>query len=238
MKIVRVLKSFGLSEYESRALLTLLSRRDLTAKEIAEISGIPRTSVYDVMNSLLEKGFVQASGKPLRFKALRSEEIISLISKKYSENLEYLKRELPKVESERGEEIDEIIAYRGDAVLSKLEDLVREANEVKAVLSYVPKEVRDILEKFGCRLIVVASNAKEIRRGERFEFEMKEEVKRSFGELCHGMISFDGRKVMVIFLGSMKLGIVSESRALIEYFSLLTEPLLNLFKAREGKGDR
>ena len=58
MELVEVLKYFGLSKYEAKALLTLLSKGELTAKDIAELSGIPRTSVYDVMNLLESKGLV------------------------------------------------------------------------------------------------------------------------------------------------------------------------------------
>jgi sugar-specific transcriptional regulator TrmB len=240
MKIVEVLKSLGLSEYESKALIALLSKGALTAKEVAEVSNIPRTSVYDVMNSLLSKGFIQASGKPLRFKALNSEEIISILSKKYSESIEYLKKELPKFESVN-QEIDEIVAYRGDAVLNKLRELVMNSRkEIIAVLSYMTDELKEILKKAKCKVVVMASNASEFdgRNAVKYEFKRKEEVKESFKNLCHGMIIFDGEVIMIIFLGNIKIGIMSESRALLEFSSMLITPLLNLFKASHDAGER
>jgi sugar-specific transcriptional regulator TrmB len=79
MRLVEVLKSFGLSDYEARALATLIAKGVLSARELAELSGIPRTSVYDVMNSLKAKGFVEEFGKPVRFRAISNEEMISMI---------------------------------------------------------------------------------------------------------------------------------------------------------------
>ena len=101
MKLVETLKSFGLSEYEARAMLTLISKGELTAKEIAEHSRIPRTSVYDVMASLLNKGLVESYGKPLKFKALKVSDIISILSKKVEDGLNLLKKELPAIEAVR-----------------------------------------------------------------------------------------------------------------------------------------
>ena len=145
-KLVEALKSFGLSEYEAKALLTLLSKGELTAKEISELSGIPRTSVYDVMSSLESKGLVKSFGKPLRFRALKTDEILSILSKKVSDNLELLKRELPKLETD--EEIEEVKVYRGDAVFGILRMLVGSAKErIQVLLSHISKDIEDIAEK-------------------------------------------------------------------------------------------
>ena len=119
-EINRSSKNFWLSDYEAKALVALISKGTLTAKEIAEISGIPRTSVYDVMNSLMAKGLVEVFGKPLKFKALNANEIISILSERVNENLEFLKRELPKLETR---EMYEIMVYRGEIVLKKLKEL-------------------------------------------------------------------------------------------------------------------
>jgi len=62
-KLIEALKDFGLSEYEAKVLLTLIAKGELTAKEISEFSGVPRTSVYEVVRSLTNKGLVIASGK-------------------------------------------------------------------------------------------------------------------------------------------------------------------------------
>jgi len=62
------LSKFGLSEYESRAYIALVAIGSGSANFVAEISQIPRTSAYKVMESLEEKGFVSPKqGRPRSF---------------------------------------------------------------------------------------------------------------------------------------------------------------------------
>ncbi len=203
--LIEVLKNFGLSDYEARALVALISKGTLTAKEVSEISGIPRTSVYDVMDSLVAKGLVEFFGKPKRFKALNAEDIIAVLSKKVNENIEVLKRELPKLQAE---EIDIIKVYRGEIVLEKLRELVESAREeIIGILSYIPESVAEILRGAKCRLILIASNARSVENAESYEFEKKEEVAKSFRNFCHGLFIFDGERTLSIFLNGTQIGL-------------------------------
>lgn len=68
--VVDNLKRLGLSDYEVRAYLALLERKSLTATEIATVSGIPRTKVYDVTEYLMKKGLCSlVPGKINRYRA-------------------------------------------------------------------------------------------------------------------------------------------------------------------------
>lgn len=229
-KLVDVLKNFGLSEYEAKALIALLSRGTLTAKEIAEFSGIPRTSVYDVMNSLLAKGLVESFGKPMKFKALSANEIVALISRRVSEDLEYLKHELPKVEAE---EIEVVRVYRGDAVLEKIRELVESSKDILVVLSYIPDVIKKILLNAKAKLVVISSNAHEIPAGERYIIEYSERIVENLKEFCHGFMIFDGRKAMMVFVNSTRIGILSESIGILEFLQTLVTPLLNALRAKK-----
>ena len=48
--LIGKLKGLGLTEYETKAYITLLSLQKAKAAELAEASGIPRSRVYDVLN--------------------------------------------------------------------------------------------------------------------------------------------------------------------------------------------
>ncbi|MFX1286340.1 MAG: TrmB family transcriptional regulator [Promethearchaeota archaeon] len=62
------LEMLGLSNYESRAYLTLLSTGIRTAKEIANQSKIPFGRVYDVLSSLEDKGLAdRQESRPKKF---------------------------------------------------------------------------------------------------------------------------------------------------------------------------
>ncbi|MHA2247785.1 MAG: TrmB family transcriptional regulator [Candidatus Hodarchaeales archaeon] len=63
---------FGLSNYESRAYLTLLSNGIRTAREIADESKIPFGRIYDVLSSLEDKGLAdKQESRPKKFVAKR-----------------------------------------------------------------------------------------------------------------------------------------------------------------------
>jgi len=229
MGLIEVLKNFGLSDYEAKALVALLSKGVLTAKEVAEISGIPRTSVYDVMDSLLSKGLVESFGKPKRFKAMSAKDIISVMSRKVEENIHYLKKELPKIEAE---EVDIIRVYRGEIVINKLKEFVDDAKrEIIAVISYIPDMVAKILEKAKCRLVIISSNASIIKNAETYEFRRKKELEMSFRNFCHGLFIFDRAKTMSIFINGTKIAIVSESSAVLEFSEMIIMPVINFMRS-------
>jgi len=66
-----MLKSIGLTEYESKAYVALLRYGTLTADKISEMASIPLPRVYDTITELQRKGFVLVSKtRPKVFKAV------------------------------------------------------------------------------------------------------------------------------------------------------------------------
>jgi sugar-specific transcriptional regulator TrmB len=64
----KVLREVGLTEYEIKAYLTLLERGVMTASEVSEYSGVPYSKVYETLNSLERKGWLEAErGRPSRY---------------------------------------------------------------------------------------------------------------------------------------------------------------------------
>ncbi|MCX6650124.1 MAG: hypothetical protein NT131_00475 [Methanomassiliicoccales archaeon] len=58
--IIDHLQKLGLSEYEAKAYVAAVALGEGTIKEISEESKVPRSRAYDIMERLLEKGFVEA----------------------------------------------------------------------------------------------------------------------------------------------------------------------------------
>ncbi|HLC97017.1 MAG TPA: helix-turn-helix domain-containing protein [Candidatus Nanoarchaeia archaeon] len=80
------LREFGLNSYESKLWSALLSRGSSTAGELSDISNVPRSRSYDVLESLERKGFIlMKPGKPIRYVAVPPEEVIDRIKKKISQ---------------------------------------------------------------------------------------------------------------------------------------------------------
>jgi len=64
----KVLREIGLTDYESRAYLILLERGVMTASEVSEHGNVPYSKVYETLNSLERKGWVEAErGRPSRY---------------------------------------------------------------------------------------------------------------------------------------------------------------------------
>ena len=65
------LKQFGLNSYQAKLWTALLSRGVATAGELSDISNVPRSRAYDVLESLEKKGFIiMKIGKPIKYIAV------------------------------------------------------------------------------------------------------------------------------------------------------------------------
>ncbi|MCS7134662.1 MAG: hypothetical protein NZ889_02280 [Candidatus Pacearchaeota archaeon] len=75
-------KVFNLNLYEAKVWTALLSRGVATAGELSDISGVPRSRTYDILESLEKKGFIMMKlGKPIKFIALKPLEVIERVKK-------------------------------------------------------------------------------------------------------------------------------------------------------------
>ena len=78
----RLRKIFDLNLYEVKVWTALLSRGSSTAGELSNISDVPRSRTYDILESLEKKGFiVMKLGKPIKFIALKPEEVVERAKK-------------------------------------------------------------------------------------------------------------------------------------------------------------
>ncbi len=86
--IVETLRVIGLTEYETKIYLTLISANHLTASELSDSSGVPYSRVYDVISVLKEKGWVEIEeGRPIRIFARNPEITIGKAMKHMNERM-------------------------------------------------------------------------------------------------------------------------------------------------------
>jgi sugar-specific transcriptional regulator TrmB len=106
----RLRKIFDLNLYEVKVWTALLSRGTSTAGELSNISDVPRSRTYDILESLEKKGFiVMKLGKPIKFIALKPEEVV-----------ERVKKNLVKYAQERTKRLETL---KDDEVLEELNGL-------------------------------------------------------------------------------------------------------------------
>ena len=78
--IKRIREYFNLNIYETKVWVALLSKGIASAGEVAEISGVPRSRTYDVLESLEKRGFaIMKIGKPVNYIAVKPTEVIEKI---------------------------------------------------------------------------------------------------------------------------------------------------------------
>lgn len=106
----RLRKIFDLNLYEVKVWTALLSRGTSTAGELSNISDVPRSRTYDILESLEKKGFIiMKLGKPIKFVALKPEEVV-----------ERVKKNLVRDAQEKSKRLEKL---KGDDVLEELNTL-------------------------------------------------------------------------------------------------------------------
>ena len=99
----RLRKIFDLNLYEVKVWTALLSRGTSTAGELSNISDVPRSRTYDILESLEKKGFIiMKLGKPIKFVALKPEEVVERVKKNLMRNA---KERTQRLEKLRGDEV-------------------------------------------------------------------------------------------------------------------------------------
>ena len=93
--------AFDLNIYEVKIWTALLSRGIATAGELSDISNVPRSRSYDVLESLEKKGFViMKLGKPIKYIAVQPEEVINRVKKTVRDGAESKLKHLTSVKED------------------------------------------------------------------------------------------------------------------------------------------
>ena len=144
------LREMGLNAYEVDAYIALLEGGQMTAMEISRETHVPYSKIYEVLNSLKEKGWVKSSeSRPFKyypvppleattFTKLRLEDKYQSWENVVADDLQplYEKRELV-------ERPDMLILRGQQGVLTKLEEVLQKAT--KEIMIAAPEFARGIV---------------------------------------------------------------------------------------------
>lgn len=62
------LEKLGLTENEAKAYVGLVSLKEATAREVHELTNVPRAKIYEILKALAKKGFLEVrQGTPTYF---------------------------------------------------------------------------------------------------------------------------------------------------------------------------
>ena len=97
---IQGLQQLGLQEYEARCFVGLSRLSSGTAKQISEITEVPRTRVYDAIRVLETKGLVEVHhSSPKQFWAVPLEEAMETLRDQYEFRVNRVHRALESVET-------------------------------------------------------------------------------------------------------------------------------------------
>lgn len=130
---VSLLQDLGLKEYEARSFLALTQLPTGTAKEVSEISEVPRTRVYDAVRVLEARGLVEVQhATPKQFRALGIEEATATLRQQFDDRIDTLQSSLERLdlpgESNEGDRMQEVWSQTGsEAIQARTGELVERA---------------------------------------------------------------------------------------------------------------
>ncbi len=147
MKTADMLKILGLSSYEAQAFAALVYHGVANADTIADTAGIPRTSAYKVMESLVNRGFArETEGRPRMFKpeemSTIRENFINDVNKLFDEL-----RELQDVLPSKGDPQLVFTIYGRTKVMKKMAEMFDLTEKEIMIATPKIREIRTELKK-------------------------------------------------------------------------------------------
>jgi predicted transcriptional regulator len=140
------LQQLGFSEYEARAYTALLQRSPVNGYELAKLSGLPRASIYGVLQKLEERGAVIRLDVPggVQYAPLPAEELIQRLHSQFQETLDSAQQALNEISSPA--EYEYVGNTRGyPALLEHARALLSSAQE-RVLLAIWPQEALNLAE--------------------------------------------------------------------------------------------
>lgn len=150
---IELLQQLGLKEYEAKSFVALSRLQQGTAREISDISEVPRTRVYDSIRVLESKGLVEIHhSNPKEFRTVSIDEAVQILKAEYTSRIETLEKHLNSlepVEDESSTEIThEVWALSGsESVATRARQLISNADgELIMVIGHERVVTSELLE--------------------------------------------------------------------------------------------
>jgi len=148
MGAYQTLKEAGLTDYEVLAYLGLVLRGPTTAKALSDSTGIPNTRVYDVLDGLERRGWIEVdASRPMRFRAKPPPEVIGVVRAEQQRRLEkveevLIKELLPVYETKAAESTEIWFIRSVPGMVNRMRSLIASSkNELRLMMGHLEGEV-------------------------------------------------------------------------------------------------
>ncbi|MCX8158728.1 MAG: hypothetical protein N3D20_00300 [Candidatus Pacearchaeota archaeon] len=146
--VKRIKEFFGLNIYETKVWLALLSKGIASAGEIADLSGVPRSRTYDVLESLEKSGFaIVKIGKPVKYIAVKPTEVIEKIKANTLQDAQEKVKSLSNLKStQEYKELEElhnagISPIKAHEIIGSIKGRANILSRIRELLNNATKEV-------------------------------------------------------------------------------------------------
>jgi HTH-type transcriptional regulator, sugar sensing transcriptional regulator len=132
---VELLQELGLKQYEAASFVALSRLPSGTAKQISEISEVPRTRIYDAIRVLEAKGLVEVQrSNPQQFRAVPISEATETLRQEYESRSDRLAETLaelkPAVADDDREPTHDVWALSGEtSITNRTRQLIDDADD-------------------------------------------------------------------------------------------------------------
>ncbi len=155
---IEVLQQLGLKEYEARCFVGLSRVETGTAKQLSEMTEVPRTRVYDAIRVLESQGLVEIQhSSPQRFRAVSLDEATETLRDQYEAHMQRLQDALDPVETielDDDSAIQQVWSMTGQtAIENRTNQLISDATEEVVLVigdeALLTPELVDVLDEVG-----------------------------------------------------------------------------------------
>jgi len=163
---------FDLNIYETKVWLALLGKGIASAGQIADISMVPRSRTYDVLESLEKKGFaIVKLGKPVKYIGVKPHIILEKLKNNVRKDAEEKVKTLSKVkETEEFVKLEEL--YKGSIDPVKREDISAAIRGRSNISTYLKEIMQNATKE-----VIICTNVQEVNIKLKLFQQMLNELK-------------------------------------------------------------
>ncbi|MBS3056709.1 MAG: TrmB family transcriptional regulator [Candidatus Aenigmarchaeota archaeon] len=151
-KTMDALKAIGLNKYERNLWVALLSRGVSSAGELSDISHVPRSRCYDVLESLAIRGFVMLQpGKPIKYVATQPREAFERVKSKIIENAKEMSDKIERLKNtETEKELEKL--FKTKVNVSSIEQLTGAIRSKNSIIQQMETMIKGAKKSVNCVL--------------------------------------------------------------------------------------
>jgi Cd2+/Zn2+-exporting ATPase len=192
----------GFSEYEAKAYIALLRENPITGYQLAKLSGVPRSMIYEVLGKLTARGAAMTLRKEgsTQYAPVQAAEFFDQLQREHEELVTSLKDDLIALDS--ASDLEYVWNIEGhENIMAKVEEMIDQADR-RIYLSLMPATfpaIRSALERAiqrGVQVVVYSTGELDLPGGQVVVTPMPEEARERVEGLWLVLV-VDGKEVLI-----------------------------------------